>query len=645
MSVGFLKLTCLGVWMCTGIGAPNRFALQDRSGTIVIPAIEQATIDSHDQDSIDYVIPGGQGAGVVNKWLAKFRKDRWQVKVIDQDSMSAEFELTRDGQTLEIELDDPGFDEGEISISCDSDFRLAIEGAAPILGPVGPSLAPAVNKTPSQANARPGETSLGSVADLKWETEEGWKPDWWLSPNGRRFACRRWTGSGATIAVDGSEMGTWDTIDSELVFSPDSQHQAFVADRDENGKLWFYLVVDGVPGKAYEKLDDEIAFTADSSQVIFGQEHDDGTSVLIRPVDPKQEVIELGYRFAAYQNFFFRGPHNGIGYVAAFSDREEAFFWNGKQIGERFADIDPGHIAVSADGQHVAFFAEISPVRLGLVLDGKITHEHNQFDQGTVLENGVRLSPDGKHVIWSAKLNDQEFMYFDGKPGAGYGFVDLPVFCKDGSRFSYVAMKDGSPVIVIDGVESEKYAMAAEPEFSDDGRTWAHYAELGGKQFMVVNGKRQAEFDRVYVPVVSRDGSIVAYAASKGDQELIVMNGVVKATHDIVGTPQLMPNSNSLMWLAFDESKKWRAFVDGVEKFALEDFAGAPSISADGQHLAVVTTGDKGDSLMINGKAGEAYDLIVMANRIGARFDEASNCYYLAVRNDELFLVETKLAK
>ncbi len=634
-------------WMFFSLGvfSSTLHAIQANSRTIVIPPIDVATVDSQKPNSIDFVLPGGKGAAVVNDWLAKFRMSGWTVNVVDQDSMSSEYELTRNGLALEIEMDDTGFDEADISISCESGYRLAIEGAAPVPEPAGLAVAPAEIKKPSQANARPGETSLGSVANLKWEIEEGWKPDWWMSPNGRRFACRRWTEKGATIAVDGSEMGGWNSIYSELVFSPDSQHHAFVADRDEYGKLWYYLVVDGVPGKPHEKLADEIVFSADSSQVIFGLEHEDGTSVLIRPVDPAKEVTETGYRFAAWQNRFCRGPHNGIGYVAAVSEREDAFFWNGKQIGERFADIDPGHVAVSEDGQHVAFFAETSPVRLGLVVDGKIVREHNQFDQGRVLENSLTLSPNGKRVAWATKLNAQEFLYLDGKPGPGYAEVSVPMFSRDSSRFSYVAMKGESPVVVIDGVESRQYAMVSYPDYSDNGQTSAYYAELGGRQFMVVNGDQHADFDEVFIPVVSPDGSVVAYTARQGEVNSLVVNGVLKATHELIGTPQLMPNSNALMWLAYDETKQWRACVDGVERFSFEDFAGAPVISPDGQHLAVVTTGEQGDSLMIDGKAGEMYDQIVMVERIGARFDEAGNCYYLAVRDDELFLVETKLAK
>jgi hypothetical protein len=639
----YLRITSL-IFFCTGVFTSAAYAIQSRDEAIVIPPIDIATIDSQESDSIDFVLPGGKGAAVVRDWLAKFREDGWTISLVDQDSMSAEYELTKDGWTLEIQLDDVGFDEADISISCDSGFRLAIEGAPPIPEPVGPTISPAVIVAPVQANARPGEISLGSVADLKWEIEEGWKPDWWISPNGRRFACRRWTESGATISVDGAEMGTWSTIVSEVIFSPDSQHHAFVADRDENGTLWYYLVVDGVPGKPYLKLDDEIAFTADSAQIIFGQEHDDGMVVLIRPVDPGKEVIEPGYRFATYQNHFFRGPGQGLGYIAAFSDREDAFFWNGKQIGERFADIDPGHIAVSGDGHHVAFFAEISPVRLGLVLDGMVVREHNQFDQGRILENSLTLSPNGKRMAWGSRLNDQEFFYVDGKPGAGYEKVDFPVFSRDASRFSHVATKGESPLVVIDGVESEPYAMASQPEFSDDGKMVAYYVELNKKELMVVNGNRQAEYDMVTTPVVSRDGSVVAYATVHGDKGSMIINGTVKATYSTVGSPHLIPNSNRLAWIAFDEGKGWRLFVDGVEKFSFQDFAGYPAFSPDGEHIAIVTVGEKGESVMVDGQAGEAFDRIVSHESQRARFDESGNCYYLAVRDDELFLVETRIA-
>lgn len=637
-------LHCLILFCSFGLISQSAEAIQSRSDVIVIPRLEGATIESQHPDNIDFVLPAGKGRAVVKSWLAKFRDAGWAIEVTDQDSMSAEYELTRGGRKLEIVLDDPGFDEAEISISCDTELRLAFAGDPESIINTGPILPPAAKTPPSQANARPGEISLGSVADLKWEIEEGFKPDWWVSRNGKRFACRRWKDGGSTIVVDGAEMGSWTTIVSEVVFSPDSQHHAFIADRDDNGKLWYYLVVDGIPGKPYEKLDDELAFTADNTQVIFGEEQDEGTRVLFRSIDPQQEVVEPGYRFAAYQNLFFRGPTHSLGYVAAISEREDAVFWNGKQIGERYSDISPDQIAVSGDGQHVAFFAEISPVRLGLVVDGKLVREHNQFDQGRVLENSLVLSFDGRRVAWSAKLNDQEIVYVDGKPGTGYEVVYYPTFSKDGTRFVYLAMKGESPVIVIDGVESEQYAMVSQPEFSGDGKTIAYYAELNEKQFMVVNGKRHAEYQMVTTPVINHDGSIVAYAAVDPDKEMMIVNGVTKTTNGSVGSPCFIPQSDRVAWLAFDEGKNWRILVDGVEQFGFEDFESYPIFSPDGRHIAIVTINDQGQSLTIDGQVGAAYDRIVSTQRTRPQFTAAGVCHYLAVRNQELFLVETNIA-
>ncbi len=620
-------------------------AFQTTDQTIVIPKLDGATIDSQESDSIEFLLPAGKGKLAIKDWLAKFRMEGWNITVIDQDGMWAEYELSRRSQTLEIELDDPGIDEAEIAISCDSDFRMEIEGAPAKAALSGPVVAPVIATLPSQANARQGETSLGSVAGLEWEIEEGWPSQWWVSPDGRRFACRKSTQDGPTIAVDGADMGKWDTIDSELLFSPDSRHHAFIAGRDEAGKSWQYLVVDGVPGKPVEQMDDEFTFSADSSQVIFGRKHTDGTKVLIRPVEPSLPVIEPGYRFAAYQDFFFHGPDGGVGYLAAFSDREKALFWNGRQIGERYADIASEHVAVSAGGQHIAFFAEISPVRLGLVVDGKIVREHNQFDQGTVIEDTLTISPNGKRVAWGSRLNSQEFMYVDGKSEAGYESLGFPVFSKDSKRFAYIAMKEGSPLTVIDGMESERYAMASEVEFTSDGRTSAYYAELSQKQFVVVNGKRQSEFDDVTTPLMNEDGSIVAYSAQLGEIDVMIVNGEVISTQAVLGSPYFVPGSNTLAWLAFNESQGWRIFVDGSERFAFDDFAGTPVFSPDGQHIAIVTLGEHGASLTIDGKSGAVYDRIVAHDRDHVRFDEAGDCYYLAVRNDELFLVKSKISK
>lgn len=621
-------------------------ALQSEERTIEIPSLVNGVIDDQDDTSIDFVLPAGKGKSAVADWLAMFRKDGWKVEVLDQDSMSAIYELTRGKLTLEIELDDPGIDEADISISCDSEYQLVIAGIKPAKPSKtankadGPKIPPPHIKQPSQANALSSETSLGSVAQLDWDIDEEREPHWWVSPDGKRFACRRSTSLGLSVAVDGCELGIWDDIVSPVIFSPDSQHHAFVATRRDHDKEWHYLIVDGIPGEAYSELSRELSFTANNSQVIFGKVNSDATSVMFRAVDPANDDIDTGYHFAAAQNFFFRGPNGGVGYVATMGDREDAVFYNGEQIGQRYRDIDPRYVAVSLDGQCL-YFAEISPVKLGLVKNDKIIYEHNQFEQGTINNNSLWLSNNGERVAWGALLNEQEFMFVDGKRGKGFDIVDFPLFSNDGAHFAHLAKKEGSPVVVIDGVESEKYAMASEPQFSDDGRTIAYYAELNQQEFVVVNGTRHKDFQRVTTPLVSRDGSIVAYSARDGELEFMVVNGSVIGKHAVVGSPYFIPSTNKLAWLVFDEGEGWRMLIDGVEKFSFEGYEGTTVFSADGQHVAIVTQNEQGAKVLIDGRSGRTYDRILLDQGGQVRFDKDGICNYQAVRNEELFLVES----
>ncbi len=616
------------------------FAFQSPQPVIEIQVPANAVIADQDEDSIDLELPTGTGSAALTNWLTQFRSAGWQIELVDQDSMSAEYQLKRGAQTLAIELDSPGIDVDEILVSCDSDNCLKLAG----VDLPSAKLVPTAQNNPMTSapiNTRPGETWLGSVAGVNWEIDPESARDWWISPNHQRFARRMATASGTTVVVDGVSMGEWNSVPSHVVFSPDNQHHAFVSNRNGDSGLEFFLVVDGKPGNPWENMTSELSFTADSARVLVGTNRNGKKQVHVRPVSSDKPATDLPHSFAADAEVFFHDKLGHVGYVARYSEREFGVVWNEQELGPRFEQIDPQNVAVTADGKHVGFLASLSPVRVGVVVDGATVYEHNQFEYGTVFDGTLAISPNGKRWGFVATQKQGEVAIIDGRGSSAYKSVDLPEFSPDSTHVSFLAMKGESPVLVFDGQESRQYAMIGLPEYSPDSRMIAYYAEIGGKQFMLVNGRRQMESDEVFRPYISDDGHTVAYNAVLDDRDYVVINGQKQTEHDVVGFIRPIPNSTRLSWVVWDNDRDWRLVIDRVEQpYRMEELLGPPAFSADGKVVALPGSRDGRWSVYLNGRAGEQYDQIVRDWEQGLSFDSQNRCQFMAVREGHLFFVQ-----
>ncbi len=529
-------------------------------------------------------------------------------------------------------------------------------------------------KSDARAQRVATETKLGSIAGLDLEPDE--EPLYlqhWISPNGKHFARftdrgisidgkeREYVGgvlpnsfvfspdgqrnayvapsdTGEILVVDGKDLAHAQTIRLPIRFSPDSRHVAAIGVLDNGGQTSNVLFIDGQPTQAVEDKLEEFAFSSDSLRVLFPVTESDKSFVREQPIDLSKKGTDHAHGLARPSRNFVYGPKGVLGYFALHADRQVSFIFEGKDDGLLFSHIEPESISFSDDGKQFAYRGEKIKT-MTVVHNGKPGIEHQTFQDGTIRSDSVRISPDGKRVAYILDQKGKFVVFIDGKPSASYEAVETPEFSANSQHVAFMALKGPSPVMVIDGKESPQFAMVGMPEYSLHGQTIAHYAELDGKQFMIVNGERHPSYEMVYSPKVSADGTKVAYSISDKGRERVIINEKPQKAYEVAGLVNFYTGTNQIVYLASEKEKFMLVDEAGKETKPYDAIDTSIAFSPASKRLAFVATrGDK-QFVVIDGIDGDSYDRILLQGIDTIRFTGESEMHYLAVRNNELFLV------
>ena len=484
------------------------------------------------------------------------------------------------------------------------------------------------------------EKALGSIGSIDLSKRSSTKPEYWTSPDGRRFAyaiekgfvidgvtkehnidvkpetfsfspdSRRTVyvarvsrgqnnGRNDVLVVDGEEGATLYSNLAAPIFSPDSQHVACIA-RLSASSFDSVILIDGREVGKAEGFNWELAFTPDSRRVVYAVQANDKYTMREESVDGSEPPIVRTHGPAKLKDNFFFGPAGQVGYIA--SDAKGSFvFYDGKEDGLRFDEIKS--VIVSADGKHLGYIAEPGGFDDVAVVDGRASKVYGAFD-GDILEYSLDISPDGRRWGYAVGDGNKSHVVIDGRPGKFYQGVAAPVFSPDSQHVSYLATARGKIFSVVNGREGTGYEDRGAAVFGPDNKSAAFWAEAGGRRFIVHNGQKQKTYDSVDTPTFSPDGKRLVYRAWVGDKTLLV-----------------------------DTGKEHKPY-DAIES----DFY----FSGDSRHLAVVVRDGAHEMVVVGGIEGNRYDRIVT---LGAKvhFDSPDRMHYLAAKGGELFLVEEML--
>ncbi|MBI3468879.1 MAG: hypothetical protein HY000_38230 [Planctomycetes bacterium] len=484
------------------------------------------------------------------------------------------------------------------------------------------------------------EKRVGPIGPIDLTNYSATKPEYWTSPDGRRFAyaidkgfvidgvtkaynidvkpetfsfspdSKRTVyvarvsrgennGRNDVLVVDGQEGTTLYSNLAAPVFSPDSKHIACIA-RLSASSFDSVILIDGRETGKAEGFSWELAFTADSRRVVYAVEEGDKYTMREEGVDGTEPPIVRTHGPAVLTGNFFFGPAGQLGYLAK-DDKGTFVFYDGKEAPLRFEEIDRNSIVISADGKHLGYLAEPDSFEDVAVVDGRASKVYRGLD-GDIDERSLEISPDGRRSGYAVEDGNKSHVVIDGRPGKFYSAVAGPVFSPDSQHVAYLASAGGKVFSVVNGREGQGFDDRGRAVFGPDSKSAAFWAEAGGRQFIVHNGQKQKAYDSVSVPEFSPDGKRLVYRAWVGDKTLLVDTG--------------------------KEHKRY----DAVEA----NFY----FSGDSRRLAVVVLDGDKEMVVVDGVEGNRYDTVVTLGGAKIHFDSPDRIHYLAAKGGELFLVE-----
>lgn len=397
-------------------------------------------------------------------------------------------------------------------------------------------------------------------------------------PDGNRFAFVGKRGSGYFVQVDAEELHPSDQRPSQVTFSADGEHVAFMRGAGRDGRL----VVDGTvvePPEGcevfsaawFEQRGDRYAYVAKRGKEFV--------VVLDGELGPEFDLIDWpNARFDALGRSLYVGErHRRRGLVR--KEKVSTLMRDGEALAEA-EEIQ--RVVPDPTGRRLAFVTGRGDTER-ITVDGR---------EGPELWNvgGILFSSDGAHVAYDGYRGPREqgpgqgTLYLDGErigpEFEGVGF-DGMVFSPDGQHLCAVVQRDGKDVVLVDGVEAGTFALALDPVFADDGRL-AFRAGDGRREFVVLDGTPGPSFDRVLHLRFGADGGLLTYLALSGEKSQVVV--------DHEPGPAL----------------------DGIRSWTLPD-AFEPvdyQLSSDGKHVAYVGSLEGAGRPVVDQELGPRYEAI-----------------------------------
>lgn len=453
-----------------------------------------------------------------------------------------------------------------------------------IAAPIAVLLLAATSATAqNEVNRRYTETSLGPFPPEVRESAV-------FSPDGRHVAYID-TGAGQRVVVDGKEQTTYDRV-AGLEFNHDGSQIAYAAKRDDR----WYVVVGGRESPGYKRVGVP-HFNVDGSEMAH---------VALLDVDKRTVVV------------------NG-------------------QPGRSYDVISAGLIEFSPDGSRMAYGA-LRDGECYVVVDGE---EMGPFDDlGT--RTGYRFSNDGSRLAFVALVGDNLHVILDGKQGPPLYDVGDLCFSPDGRHVAYVAQeaKDGPWFVFLNDERQGPYQTIGDEslKFSPDGTRLAYAAQVDGRWAAVVDNQAGEPHDGIAEMLFSPDGRRLACVAQDGESEAVVLDGIQERTFDAIGGGSLVfsPDSRKPGYIA----------RSGRARFVVIDRARKPrytmvaylTFTPDSRHYAYIALDETGAFTVVDDlRAAHRYDSVW--NPAGAKllFDYRDQFHYIAVKDDEIFLVEEEI--
>lgn len=261
--------------------------------------------------------------------------------------------------------------------------------------------------------------------------------------------------------MNGQELKRYDLVEAPL-FSPDSRHLAYNADRQWNRGT--VVVLDGTEGKMHDQISSK-CFSPNGSRLAYvaysRRSNGPGTSCLV--VSEKE-----GKSYESVSQPQFTPDSEHLAYVAGSGSIGMRVLVR-DDIETKYADLQVGEF--SPDSKHLTSVGRFGTNWFALI-DGKKLDPQEPLAPGEMRFSPVRdltFSPDSRHLAYTGR----------------------------GSGMSWSAMLDGVLMKSHEGI-------AVSPRFSPDSRRLAYVVKRGGKCVPILGGFEENEYDEL---LTSRSGT------------------------------------------------------------------------------------------------------------------------------------------
>lgn len=478
-----------------------------------------------------------------------------------------------------------------------------------------------------------------------------------FGPVGHRLAYSGIKGGKTYVVIDGTISPAWkQSIDGEMLFSPDGEHFAYAAQSDgpNNGDVW-HAVIDGKEQPGYKqvfslnfsKAGGHFAYvgrTANTEEFCVVHDGKAGPKYqIIQSITLNDDGTHCAYIACKLNDPKATGPNARASQWVAVIDGQEG------PVFQQVADI-----RLSPDGKHSAYAASDNPAggrpAMYAIVDGQKSLDYTSCGTFT-------YSPDSQHLAYVAMNNGKFVVVFDGKEHAAHQQIDQQSlqFSADGKRFGYLvgdadgwrAVIDGKPGLPRPAIEPRSFT------FSPDGQHYRFRSRGSSEWFVILDDAPQPKpgEPETGALVVSPDGKHVAIVTTTNPQQStqtmrLMLDGKPQGPEcGIISNVQLSGPSDGahcayIAVIAEDGGKSATHVVhDGVPGpgfMRIDTF----TLSPDGKHVAFAGYAPDGrKTIVVDGFAGPTYDEILTVTgdcpqAINFRADGSLD--YLAVMDKKL---------
>ena len=394
------------------------------------------------------------------------------------------------------------------------------------------------------------------------------------------------------------------TVPAPVTFSPDGSRYAYLG---RLGDEWV-LMADNkelarIPGGGAVGATGGIAGVAGNTDVRIQFAGDDGKHLLLAKstingyelwVDGQKWPGTYGSGGGGSDGTadpMINADRSRIAYMAQISREKRGLILNGKELG-----LVLDNMQWTPDGAHLIGIAH-APDGAHLIVDGKSTLKATQIF-------GVYPAPVGNRIIivllhQDPKLGNGQFLLVDGKP-VEVSFceeIKRVIFSPNGKHYAALCGKTGKEFMVIDGKKGQEYQMinnaGAIPhtrwDFSPDSGKLVYQANANGKWFIVTDDDESDAFNNTPSFMFSPDGKHLVTGGMQGQNWVLTVDGkpLRRQSNTAINFPTITFSPDGARYAAMYGNGNPRdgapVLVDGVET----GLSGTFLFSPDSKHIAI----------------------------------------------------------